>query len=139
MGGILGLDLGQKRVGVAFSDERTSVATALMMIEFKSRAFLSAEIAKLVKEYSVTRIVVGLPLNADGEKGLAAGKVTENVEWLKAQIPIKWEFWDERFTTKEAEAILLEADVSRARRKKVVDQLAAQRILQNYIDFHKAQ
>ena len=137
MGGLLGLDLGQKRVGVAFSDERTSVATALTVLEFKSRAFLAAEISKLVKEYSVTKIVVGLPLNASGEKGPAAEKVTENTEWLKTQIPVKWEFWDERFTTKEAEAILLEADVSRARRKEVVDQLAAQRILQNYIDSHR--
>ena len=137
MGGLLGLDLGQKRVGVAYSDDQTSVATALTMIEFKSRAFLAAEISKLVKEYKVTKIVVGLPLNANGEKGPAAEKVTENTAWLKSQVPVQWEFWDERFTTKEAETILLEANVSRARRKEVVDQLAAQRILQNYIDFHR--
>jgi putative Holliday junction resolvase len=137
MPSLLGLDLGQKRVGVAISDEATTIASALTMVEFKNRAFLAAELSKLVKEYSVTQIVVGLPLNALGEKGPAADKVTENVEWLKAQIPVKWKFWDERYTTKEAEAILLEADVSRARRKEVVDQLAAQRILQSYIDFHK--
>lgn len=137
MGSLLGLDLGQKRVGVALSEERTSMATPLVTLEFKSRRHLVSEISKWVQEYQVTKIVVGLPKTLKGEMGPAAQKMTEQVAWLKSQIPVVWEFWDERLSTKEVERILLDADLSRARRKEVRDPLAAQRILQTYIDYHR--
>ena len=137
MGALLGLDLGQRRVGVALCDERTSIATPLTRLEFKSRRHLVSEILKLVREYQVIKIVVGLPKTLKGEMGPAAQKMTEQVAWLKSQIPVPWELWDERLSTREVERVLLEADLSRARRREVRDPLAAQRILQTYMDYHR--
>lgn len=139
MGSLLGLDWGQKRVGVAFCDSQTTIATGVTTLEFKSRQQLVSDLLKLVKEYQVTKIVIGLPKTLKGEMGPAAQKMTEQVEWLKTEIPVPLEFWDERLSTAEVERILLAADVSRAKRKEVRDQLAAQRILQNYIDYHRTQ
>ncbi len=139
MGAFLGLDLGSTRVGVAFCEQGVSIATALVTLEFKSRQYLADQLSKLIKEYGVTEIVVGLPKTMGNEIGPAAKRVLENVEWLKNNIPVSWVMWDERLTSKEAERILLEADVSRARRREVIDQLAAQRILQTYIDARDSQ
>ena len=134
MGAYLGIDLGSKRVGVAVCEEGVSIAMGLTTLEFKSRQHLLTEISKLVKEYAVKEIVVGLPKTMAGEMGPAAKKVQEQIEWFQSQIPVSWVFWDERLSSKEAERILLEADVNRARRKEVIDQMAAQRILQTYLD-----
>lgn len=134
MSAILGIDLGSTRVGVAFCQRGVSIATPLVTLEFKSRKYLAEELQKIIREYSVKEIVVGLPQTLKGELGPAAQKVQENVEWFKAHIPVTWILWDERLTSKEAERILLAADVSRARRREVIDQLAAQRILQTYLD-----
>lgn len=134
MSALLGLDLGSVRVGVALCEEGISTATPLVTIEFKSRKYLLEQLLKIVQEYAVTEIVVGMPQTLKGELGPAAKKVQENVDWLKIHLPLSWVLWDERLTSKEAERILLAADVSRARRKEVIDQLAAQRILQTYID-----
>lgn len=134
MGALLGLDLGSVRVGVAVCEEGVFTATPLVTLEFKSRKYLLEELSKLIRQYTVSEIVVGLPQTLKGECGPAAQKVKENVEWLKSHTEVKWTLWDERLTSKEAERILLAADVSRARRKEVIDQLAAQRILQTYLD-----
>ncbi len=139
MESFLGLDLGSVRVGVALCEKGVSIATPLVTIEFKSRKYLLGELVKIVREYSVTTIVVGLPQTLKGEIGPAAKKVQENVEWFKQELPVSWVLWDERLTSKEAERILLAADVSRARRREVIDQLAAQRILQTYIDSQEPQ
>ena len=134
---LLGLDFGQKRIGVAVSDESGSMAFPLTMVLFKSRKFVLAELTKIFDEHHVEKIVVGLPKTLAGEIGLAAEKVMENAEWFKAATDKAWVFWDERLSTKEVERILIDADVRRDKRKEVRDQLAAQRILQNYIDFHR--
>ena len=133
----MGLDWGEKRVGVAVCNEGTTIAMGLMTLEFKSRAYLVSEISRLVKEYQAEKIIVGLPKTLKGEAGPAAQKITEQVEWLKSQVAVAWEFWDERLSTAEVERVLLAANVSRWQRKEVRDQLAAQRILQNYIDYQK--
>lgn len=134
MSALLGLDMGEKRIGVSVTDESGSIATPLRNLEFRGRKELLAELTHLVDQYHISKIVVGLPKTLKGEIGPAARKVTEQVEWLKAYIDKPWILWDERLSTQEIERVLLAAEVSRARRKEVRDQLAAQRILQSYID-----
>ncbi len=134
MGVLLGIDLGEKRVGTAICDERTSIATPLKTISFQGRKQLARELLQIVDEHHVTKVVVGLPRTLKGEIGISAQKVMECVEALKLEIDRPWEFWDERFSSQEVERVLLEADVSRAKRREVRDQLAAQRILQSYVD-----
>lgn len=138
MGALIGLDFGIKRIGVAVTDEAATMALPLETIEFKSRQYLLEALKRLVVDYRAVKVVVGLPMTMNGEIGPAAKKVTENVEWFKPQLGVPVVFWDERLTTREIERILLEADVNRAKRKEVRDQLAAQRILQTYMDFEKA-
>lgn len=137
MAALLGLDLGEKRVGVAVSDEMGSLAVPLKTLSFISRKELLREIQSLVREYAVESIVVGFPITLKGETGPAAKKVQEHVRWFEEKLPMPWILWDERLTTQEVERILLDADLSRDRRKEVRDRLAAQRILQNYLDFKR--
>ena len=137
IGVMLGLDIGEKRVGVAVSDEMGMVATPLETIEFRGRKQFLAELLRVVEEVHAMKIVVGLPKTMKGEVGEAAKKVIELVDWLKTQWDKPWVFWDERLTTQEVERVLLEADMSRAKRKQVRDRLAAQRILQCYLDYQR--
>ncbi len=132
---VLGLDLGEKRIGVAIAHAGTNIALPLTTIEVKGRGKSLEEIKRLVQSYKVKKIVVGLPKTLKGEIGIAAEKRVKETEWYRGQIDIPIDMWDERLSSKEAERILLDFDVSRERRKEVIDKLAAQRILQNYIDF----
>ena len=134
---LLGLDFGEKRIGVAVTDEAGMMALPLKAIEFRGKKPLLEEITRLVDEYRVKKIIVGLPKTLKGEIGPAAQKIMGQVEWLKGFLDRPWIFWDERLTTGEVERVLLAANVSRAKRKEVRDQLAAQRILQNYMDHHR--
>ncbi|MBI3314271.1 MAG: Holliday junction resolvase RuvX [Candidatus Omnitrophica bacterium] len=138
MTAILGLDLGQKRVGVAVADTTTHVATPVTTLMIRGRRHLLEQLEVIIKEYQVEKIVVGLPKNLNGEMGPAAKKITEEVVWLKANKKLDWVFWDERLSTQEVERAMLDHDVSHARRKEMRDQLAAQRILQNYLDYHRS-
>jgi len=87
-----------------------------------------------VKSYRAEKIVVGLPVTLKGEMGIAAGKLMKEMEWFRANLAVPVIMWDERLSSKEAERVLLEADLSRDRRKEVIDKLAAQRVLQCYLD-----
>ena len=135
---LLGLDFGEKRIGVAIADDLMNIATPHTVIPFTNRKSLLQEIVKLVEEFSVSKIIVGLPKTMKGELGPAAKKVLEQVDWFKAQLKQEWILWDERLTTKEVERILIEADLNRQKRKEVRDSLAAQRILQGYLDFQRS-
>lgn len=134
---LLGIDFGEKRVGVAVSDETGRMAFPLKVLHFESRKQLLAEIEKIVVEYKVTEIVAGLPKTLKGEIGPAAEKVLKHVDWFRSQMKVSWELSDERMSTAEVERVLLDADVRRDKRKEVRDQLAAQRILQSYLDLRK--
>lgn len=134
---ILGLDLGEKRVGVARSDESEIIAEALATLTFKTKEDLLNQLRPIFHDLRPEKVIVGLPENTDGERGPAAQKVAGFVDWLKVYLPGEWILWDERFTTIEAERILLEADLSRKKRKGIRDRLAAQRILQRYLDAKK--
>ena len=136
---LLGLDLGEKRVGVAVSDESGMLAMPFATLAFSGRKDLLSQLVKIVDEHRVTKIIVGLPKTVKGEIGPSAEKVMKKVEWLKGQLDRPWIFWDERLSTAEVERILIEADVRRDKRKQVRDQLAAQRILQSYLDYERSQ
>ena len=134
MGYYLGIDFGEKRVGIALAPEESKVATPHGVLLFRGRNQLLEELQKIVEEYHVTKIVAGLPKNLKGEIGPAAIKVTEHVEWFRKQMNVEWVTWDERLSTKEVEHLMIDADVSPEKRKAVRDALAAQRILQSYLD-----
>ena len=134
---LLGLDFGEKRIGVAVTDEGGMMALPLTTLEFRGRKHLLEQLRALVEQYGVRKIIVGLPKTLKGEIGPAAQNVIVQVEWLKEALDRPWIFWDERLTTSEVERVLVDADVSRAKRREVRDRLAAQRILQNYMDHHE--
>ena len=130
----LGLDLGEKRVGVARSDETGTIAEARATLTYKTKEDLLKQLKRIWEEFRPAKIVVGLPETLRGERGFAARKVLDLVDWLATGLPAEWVLWDERFSTAEAERVLLEADLSRRKRRGLRDQLAAQRILQSYLD-----
>ena len=132
---LLGIDLGEKRIGVAFVAGGTTIAFPLTTLQVKGREQVLAEIKKLIQSHKPEKIVVGLPKTLRNEMGIAAQKRVQEVEWYQARLTVPIVLWDERLSSKEVERVMIDADVSRERRKEVIDQLAAQRILQNYIDF----
>ena len=127
---IMGLDVGEKRIGVAISDPLGYIAQGISIIKREDIEGLK----KIVSDYDIERIIVGLPKNMDGSIGGQGKKVLAFIEDLKREIALPILTWDERLTTKEAEGILLKADLSRAKRKRVIDKLAAALILQSYLD-----
>ena len=130
----LGLDLGEKRVGVSRSDETGTIAEAIDTVTYTGKADLLKKLRAHLETAHPEKIVVGLPQTLRGESGPAAQKILKLVEWLKAGLGGEWVLWDERFTTVEAERVLLEADLSREKRRVLRDRIAAQRILQSYLD-----
>lgn len=133
---ILGLDVGDKSLGVAISDISGTIARGLEGVKFsKSSTKEKVEYVKKVTAYhKVGKIVMGLPVNLKGEEGYQAEKIHRFAEDLSSQISIPVVFFDERFSSVAAEEVLKEAKVSFNKRKKVKDKLAATIILQNYLD-----
>jgi putative Holliday junction resolvase len=131
---ILGLDLGERRVGVAVSDPGGIMASPLLQFQPKGRRDLVATVARLVEEQGAQRVVVGMPLLADGTHGAQARRTDAVVEALQAVLAVPVAVWDERFSTAEAEAALRAADLSPKRRKERRDKVAATLILQAYLD-----
>ncbi|MGI5822398.1 MAG: Holliday junction resolvase RuvX [Dethiobacteria bacterium] len=134
---ILSLDVGEKNIGVAVSDELGIIAQGLGVIKRQSRRQVFSVLAGYVKEYCVQEIVIGLPRNMDGTIGPQAAKVLAFKEKLAQSVNIPVVTYDERLTTMAAERTLLEADVSRRARKKVIDKLAAVFILESYLRHKK--
>jgi putative holliday junction resolvase len=131
---ILGLDIGSKRIGVALSDELGFTAQGMESLNCKNPEEDVNRIANLAKEYGVTEIVVGIPYNMDGTEGPQAQKVRAIMEAIGRKVEVPVTDWDERLSTVAAERALLEADMSRAKRRKVIDKLSAVIILQGYLD-----
>ncbi|MDO7908117.1 Holliday junction resolvase RuvX [Paenibacillus sp. JX-17] len=132
----LGLDYGDRRIGVAVSDAFGWTAQGLEVIERRSDESELGRIAELVRDHEISEIVVGLPKNMNGSVGPRGEICIQFAGRLQEQLNIPVHLWDERLTTVSAERALLEADVSRKKRKQVVDKLAASLILQNYLDAH---
>lgn len=133
---ILALDFGEKRIGVAVSDPLNIIAQSIGTIERKGIKNDLKKVGELVKEYEAGKIIVGLPLNMDGTEGKSANRAMDFVKELKKEIQVEVEMLDERLTTAQGERVFLEADMSRKKRKQNLDKIAAQLILQNYLDSH---
>jgi putative holliday junction resolvase len=135
---LLGLDVGDKTIGVALSDESATLASGLPTIRRTRLKNDLRQLADLARGREVGTVVVGLPRSLDGSEGPQAQKVRAFVEALKGAVKLPVVTWDERLTTVAAEHALVEGGVSRARRKGLVDKVAAVLILQNYLDYRKA-
>jgi putative holliday junction resolvase len=134
----MGLDVGTKTVGVAVSDPLGLTAQGVTTLRRTSlKADLKA-LAGMIRELEVDRLVVGLPLNMDGTEGPRAAASREFGEALASASALPVEYWDERLSTVAAQRVLLEADVSRRKRREVIDQMAAQLILQGWLDSRRA-
>lgn len=131
---ILGLDMGERTIGVAVSDPLGYTAQGITTIKRKNLKIDLEEIRRICSEYSVESIVLGLPKNMNGTLGESSEKVIEFSKILEAELKLPIKFWDERLTTVAAHKAMLEADLSRAKRKKIVDKIAAIYILQGYLD-----
>lgn len=136
---ILCLDVGDKKIGVAVSDPFEKMALGLTTLFRKNNLKDLEAIARLLQEYDSDKILIGLPLDLKNEEGPQAKKVRSFGKKIKTflekrglSVAIEW--FDESLSSKEAEAILLEADLSRKKRKKVIDKLAAALILQSYLN-----
>ncbi|HPK86413.1 MAG TPA: Holliday junction resolvase RuvX [Atribacterota bacterium] len=131
---ILGIDLGEKRIGLALSDSLGITAQGLETIQIKEEQEIYPGIMKIIEEKNVDKLVFGLPKNMNGTFGPQAQKVEKIAKQLEKLSNLPIDFEDERLTTARAEQVLLEADTSRAKRKKVIDRLSAVIILQSYLD-----
>jgi putative Holliday junction resolvase len=131
---IMGLDIGTQTIGVAVSDELGITAQGLKTLKRKSMEDDLKKIAAVIHQFEIEKIVVGLPKNMNGTLGKQAEFVLKWVEVLKDEIHVPVVTWDERLSTVAASKVLLEADLSRRKRKKVIDKLAAVLILQGYLD-----
>ncbi|MDP3017295.1 MAG: Holliday junction resolvase RuvX [Deltaproteobacteria bacterium] len=130
---IMGLDVGSKTIGVAISDELGITAQGLKTIKRKAMEDDLRELDAIISQFKIEKIVVGLPKNMDGSLGKQAEFVLGWIEDLKNKIQLPVETWDERLSTVEATKTLLKADLSRKKRKGVIDKVAAVLILQGYL------
>lgn len=136
---MIGLDVGSKTIGVAMSDELGIAANPITIIKRTDSIRLDiSAVRKIAEEYNVTFAVVGLPLMMDGSEGIQAEKTLYFVSELKRRTRLEVVTWDERLSTSEVERIMIANDQSRAKRKKVIDKLAAAVILQGYMDRHRS-
>ncbi len=135
---ILGVDHGERRIGLAISDILGVVAQPLETLRVNTTSEAVQLIRKAVRENAVERIVVGLPLNMDGSEGPQAKAARHLASLLKDDLSLPVEMQDERWSTVRAEKAMLDADMTRAKREKRRDRMAAQFILQAYLDRRKA-
>ena len=133
---ILGLDVGSKTIGVAISDEFGWTAQGLetIPIDEEKKQFGLVRLGEIIREYSVEKVVVGLPKNMNGTIGPRGEMSQQFAKLIEENFHLPVVLWDERLTTLAAERVLLEADMSRKKRKKVIDKMAATMILQGYLD-----
>lgn len=129
----LGLDFGDKRIGVAVSDELGITAQGKGYIRRTDLKEDLVSIKEYIAKYSIEEIVVGMPKNMDGSLGARAKKTQQFINFLQNNLDIPIYTWDERLSSREAEKVLIKGDVSRAKRKEVIDQLAASLILDGYL------
>lgn len=130
---VLGLDLGSKTCGVSVSDALGMIARPVETIRFESDDYEHAfiQVQKHIKEFQVTTVVLGLPKHMNGDVGIR-GNISIDFKEKLETLGVEVILWDERLTTVAAERLLIAADVSRKKRKKVIDQMAAVQILQSY-------
>ncbi len=131
---LIGLDVGDRTIGIAVSDLLMITAQGVTTIKRTNLKADIQELKKIIDEYNVTKIIVGMPKMMDGTIGIQGEKVIEFTEKMKAKIDLPVDFQDERLTTALSEKILISADVKRNKRKEVIDKLAAVQILTTYME-----
>ncbi len=134
MARILGIDYGRRRVGLAVSDDADGLSFPLDVLQVRDERDAVSQVVKRCRHEAAARVVVGMPLNMDGTRGPMAEEVARFVTAIADGSGLPVETWDERLTTWSVEEMLIEADVSRQKRKAVRDKLAAQQILQGWLD-----
>lgn len=134
---IIGLDVGDVRIGVAVSDESGIIAQGIDVLSRGDDSRVFEQLKNLVDTYQAKEIVVGLPRKMDGEVGHQAAKALNFVEAMRLNLNIPVTTWDERLTTKMAKRVLMESPSKRKKEKGTVDKLAASLILQSYLDCGK--
>lgn len=132
---ILCIDLGDKRIGTAISDEFGLTAQPHEVFERKNVSFDFSIILDIIDSFQIGEIIVGLPFNMNGSIGPQAQKVLVFIDKLKHKVQVPINHWDERLSSCAAEKTLIEANVKRKKRKKIIDKMAAQYILQGYLDY----
>ncbi len=133
-GRVMGIDPGQARIGVAVSDELRLAANPVCVIKAKSQHENAAEIARLAAEHEVREIVIGLPLHMNGDESPGSQKARALAALVEAETGLPVHLWDERLSTMAVESVMIEAGVSRKKRKGVIDKVAATYILQGWLD-----
>ena len=134
---IIALDPGTKRVGIAISDALGVTAQGVMTFQREKEEELVKYLRDKISSGEIKEIVVGLPLNMDGSKGPQARSAENFAEHLKNRLNVPVKMWDERMSTLQAERVMIAADTSRKKRKAKIDKLAAQLILQSYLNAQK--
>jgi putative Holliday junction resolvase len=133
-GRLLGLDFGTKRIGIAVSNEEQTIASPLEGHTRRSERHDAEQIARLAREFQAVGLVVGLPVHMSGDEGEQARRARAFGEWIARETGLPLRFWDERYTSSIAEMHLLSADLSKKKRQARIDKLAAQIMLQAYLD-----
>ncbi len=133
-GRILGIDWGEKSIGLAISDPLGITAQALDTVRYSSPRKSIEEVARTIRPFKIKRVVIGLPLRLNGSSGTQAQRVREWGKKLSRTLDLPVVFQDERLTSQEAERVLLQANLRRKRRRELTDRLAAQIILQSYLN-----
>jgi putative Holliday junction resolvase len=131
---LLGLDIGEKRIGVAKSDALGMFAHGMPFIERTVGNEHFAKIQACIDEVGAEKIIVGIPINLDGTEGLAAEQMRAFVDILQDRVSIPVDTWDERLTSKQAMRYMQDSSLSGSKKRQKVDSLAAQIMLQNYLD-----
>lgn len=131
---IMGLDVGEKRIGIAVSDLMGWTAQPHSVLVRRNLQADLEEIKKICTELEAEEIIVGMPRNMNGSLGPKAREIQDFAQKLQSFLKLPVGFWDERLSTVSAERILIQADVSRLKRRKVIDKMAAATILQSYLD-----
>jgi putative holliday junction resolvase len=136
-GRVLGLDVGLRRIGVAVSDPLGITAQGLETLQRRNKKHDLAWLERVIREYDVKEIVVGLPLRMSGAEGTQAEKIRVFAEMLAKEFGLPVHFWDERLTSSEANRLLRETELSIEKRGKAVDRMAAVLILQGWMESRK--
>ena len=131
---VLGVDPGDKNIGLALSDPSATIANPLMVIEHVSRLIDAASIANVASQNGVSKIIVGQSMDIDGQPSFQGRKANRLAAAIRTQTDLPVILWDEAYSTQEARAARIEMGVSRSRRRGHLDELAATVILQSYLD-----
>ncbi|MDP3980001.1 MAG: Holliday junction resolvase RuvX [Chlamydiota bacterium] len=135
---VLALDIGQKNIGVAVSDPEWKFAFGLPNIENLGKDQVLSQLGKIILSRQISVIVLGLPVHMSGRESKGSLEVLEWKKRIENDLHIQVETWDERLTTQCAQRVLLDADMSRKKRKKIVDRMSAQIILQDFLIYKKS-